>query len=401
VVQESNIQSAIPQAKRESGVVVTNRGALRRKYGGEVERIEAAIQAFVTSRRDAEIDLQTLAVDDETQLRPLAVRPVADPRDLSGNKDAIDAICRVLEPDYLIILGSVDIVPHQVIANPSSRCIETSVATDWTYGWLDAGSMGAANAPLMVGRIPGITGCQSVEPLLAALESATKTCHRRLADYLDPFVLCSASFLDSTRRTVSEVFGAVREINAVPAPRGVSWDDEQIGRPLHLINCHGSPQTPLFSGRATGGPTCPALLPEQLERRLSEGTIAAVTSCYGADLYAPIGGRERARYMPMCNAFLRNGAIGYFGSTGSSHGGHSELKEADRLVRDFLGMVLRGASLGAAARHAFVTLASSPSGLEAARARKNAWQFILLGDPTARLRNEKGGWGPVPLEDLT
>jgi hypothetical protein len=59
------------------------------------------------------------------------------------------------------------------------------------------------------------------------------------------------------------------------------------------------------------------------------------------------------------------------------------------LIRDFLGMVLRGASLGRAARHAVGTLASSTPGLDANRARKNAWQFILLGDPTARLRSDE------------
>lgn len=383
------VETGIRQARRESGVVVTNRGALRRKFGADVERVEAAIQAFVASRGDAEIDLQTRALDDEAQLRALGVAPVGDPRDLSGNKEAIEGICRALQPDYLIIVGSVDVVPHQVIANPSSGCIETSIATDWLYGGCGARSLDAANAPLMIGRIPGITGCRSAEPLLAALENATKARRRRIADYLNPFVLCSTSFLESTRSTVWEVFGATPEIHAVPSPTGCDWHDEQIGRLLHVINCHGSPKTPLFSGRATGGPTWPALFPEQLEGRLSIGTIAAVTSCYGADLYAPIGGGVRARYMPMCNAFLLNGAIGYFGSTGSSHGGRSELKEADRLIRDFLGMVLRGASLGRAARHAVGTLASSTPGLDANRARKNAWQFILLGDPTARLRSDE------------
>jgi hypothetical protein len=156
-----------------------------------------------------------------------------------------------------------------------------------------------------------------------------------------------------------------------------------------MINCHGFPHTPFFCGRAEKGPTCPALLPEQLDRRLTDGTIAAVTCCYGADLYAPVGDGSGTRYMPMCNAFLQNGAIGYFGSTGSSHGGQSDLKEADRLVREFLRMLLRGASLGEAARYSIMTLVSSPSGLDAARVIKNAWQFILLGDPSARLSHDE------------
>lgn len=377
--------------RQESGVVVTNFGSLRRRYGEDMDRIEAAMYEFVDSRRAQGIELQVLALDDQTQLRPFAVTPVADPSDLSGNKRAIDTICQLLDPEYLLIVGSVDIVPHQHIATPFPDSIETHVATDWTYGWRGRDSLDPARIPRMVGRIPGITGCRSAEPLIAALANASKIHNRRISDYFNPFVVCSTSFFESTRQIVGDVFEDLPEICAVPSLSGTGWNDAQIGRLLHLINCHGAPQTPFFSGRGERGPTYPALLAEQLEGRLSEGTIAAVTCCYGAYLYAPMGDGERARYSPMCNAFLRNGAIGYFGSTGPSDGGQWELKEADRLVRDFVRMLFRGASLGEAARYAVVELASSPTGLDAARARKNAWQFVLLGDPTARLQAIEAG----------
>jgi hypothetical protein len=180
----------------------------------------------------------------------------------------------------------------------------------------------------------------------------------------------------------------------VPSPHGVDWSNEQVGRPLHIINCHGFPHTPFFSGRREKGPTYPALLPEQIDGRLCWGTVAAVSCCYGADLYAPLGDGSSTRYMPMCNAFLANGAIGYFGSTGSSHGGRFHPKEADLLVREFVRTWLQGGSLGEASRHSILQLISSSSGLDPARVRKNAWQFILLGDPTAR-PNRSGASRPV------
>jgi len=395
---ESSGAGRLPKPTLESGIIVTNRRALTQNYGRQVEEVDAAIDALVTSRRGAGIQLDLFSLDDHDQLRPYGVPPVVDARDISGNDTTIRGICQALNPEYVLIVGSVDVVPHQILASSFSGSIETHVATDWPYGWLDPGGLDSQRPPRMVGRIPGITGSRNAQPQIAALRHATRTNGRTVADYLNPFVVCCESFRESTEETVYEALGSVDEVCSVPSPQGVDWSDEQVGRSLHIINCHGFPNTPFFSGRREKGPTCPALLPEQIDGRLGWGTVAAVTCCYGADLYAPLGAGSSTRYMPMCNAFLANGAIGYFGSTGSSHGGRFHPKEADLLVKEFVRTWLQGGSLGEASRHSILQLISSSSGLDPARVRKNAWQFILLGDPTAR--PSRDGSGPQARANL-
>jgi hypothetical protein len=44
---------------------------------------------------------------------------VTDPADPKQNKNAIDAIFRKANPEYLMILGAIDVVPHQDIKNPA------------------------------------------------------------------------------------------------------------------------------------------------------------------------------------------------------------------------------------------------------------------------------------------
>jgi hypothetical protein len=95
-------------------IIVTNESALTAKYGvAGFASIQTAINALIAA--DAIRGLTTVLrkVDD-----PHLTSTVSIPGDPAQNKGAIDEICSPTAPDYLIILGSKDIIPHQDIRNP-------------------------------------------------------------------------------------------------------------------------------------------------------------------------------------------------------------------------------------------------------------------------------------------
>src|SRR6185295_8428699 len=111
---------------------------------------------------------------------------------------------------------------------------------------------------------------------------------------------------------------------------------------------------------------------------LSEGTVAAVESCYGAELYDP----ALAGGVPgICNTYLAAGAHGYFGSSTISYGPASGNGQADLICQFFLKHVLSGASTGEAALRArldFIQLLSLAEPIDL----KTLAQFNLIGDPS-------------------
>ncbi len=44
---------------------------------------------------------------------------VTNPADPKQNKDAVDAIYNFYTPQYLVLVGSVDVIPHQRMVNPA------------------------------------------------------------------------------------------------------------------------------------------------------------------------------------------------------------------------------------------------------------------------------------------
>src|SRR5262245_41033615 len=93
-------------------LIVTNVPALRSKYGSSgLGAIRAAVDELIAA--DAVRGLTTRLVDigSASQMRAVRAKAVVDPDVRKPNKEAIDAAYRAAMPDYLVILGSVDVVP--------------------------------------------------------------------------------------------------------------------------------------------------------------------------------------------------------------------------------------------------------------------------------------------------
>ena len=100
-------------------VIVTNLTALKAKYGlAGLQKVQAAVQELITSDQRRGLTTRLYLLNDATSMKQVNAVQVAKAADPKQNKDAIDAICRALMPDYLMILGAIDVVPHQDLENP-------------------------------------------------------------------------------------------------------------------------------------------------------------------------------------------------------------------------------------------------------------------------------------------
>src|SRR6187200_1377409 len=101
-------------------IIVTNRGALVKKYGTSgFAEIGKALVLLQASDKKRGIKSRVVYLDNKAAMKTLggkAVMNAADPRE---NKAAIDAVFKSIKPDYLMILGASDVVPHQDLNNPA------------------------------------------------------------------------------------------------------------------------------------------------------------------------------------------------------------------------------------------------------------------------------------------
>ncbi len=171
-----------------------------------------------------------------------------------------------------------------------------------------------------------------------------------------------------------KIFGAGSKPRLSPT-EGPVWTKAALGPCWHFINCHGAPKDPQFYGQQGEDYPVSHHSPK-LARKIAAGTVVAAECCYGAQIYNP---GTKAGGIGV--AYLREGAIGYLGSTNIAYGPEDDNDCADLMCRYFLESARAGASLGRAlleARQQYITGAVplDPSAL------KTAGQFLLLGDPS-------------------
>ncbi|MDC8447992.1 MAG: hypothetical protein LV473_06520 [Nitrospira sp.] len=372
-------------------VIVTNHSALMKKYGRQgTAKIRQAVRALTAADKKRGLKTRVVYLDDAKVMKKFGGKPVANVADPRANKEAIDAVFTSLQPDYLMILGAPDVVPHQDLDNP---VYNPQDGDDDTQAWGDVPY--ACEAPYsrdparfvgptrVVGRVPDLVSAAEPSYLLMLLKTATSAQCREPDLYAGYLGLSAAEWEGSTRMSINNIFGQATDLLLSP-PTGPDESHGRLGNRAHFINCHGAPASPEFWGqRGNSYPT--ALTTKATEGKIVDGTVAAVECCYGAELYdATTLGIE----LPICQSYLRQGAYGYFGSTTIAYGPAGANGAADLICQYFLLQILEGASLGRAAlaaRQQFVqgTAQMDPIDL------KTLAQFCLLGDPSLHpvLRN--------------
>jgi hypothetical protein len=373
---------------RVDKLVVTNLSVLRRKYGRGWPRVETALRALV--RADGARGLTTLVVgvDDARALDRLGLAPVVSVADCRGHKRVVDGLWREYRPDYVMLLGAVDVIPHQDLRNPAYDPPDD----DDRFAWGDLPY--ACDAPYsrnprdfrapsrVLGRLPDVTGLGDARYLVRLLGLATRFVPRPRREYQAHFGLSTQSWRASTALSLTNLFGSADALQTSP-PGGPRWSRAALRRRAHFINCHGAHVDFRFYGEnaaETVQPTALSALFIGRERRVREGTVVAAECCFGAELYDP---RQARGHVGICNTYLYHGAYGFFGSSTIAYGPPDGNGSADLICQYFLERVLRGASLGRAALEARLQFVRAASVLDPVDLKTLA-QFSLLGDPSVQ-----------------
>lgn len=364
-------------------VIVTNLSALRSKYGKGLSKIEAAVKRLIAADKKRGITTRFIALDDAPAMKKLKAPHVTNSGDFKQNKQAIDALFRSLMPDYLMILGANDIVPHQNLKNPLFNPINGD-PDEFAYGDLPY----ACEAPYsqrpqdftgptrVLGRMPDLNGVADLDYLIRIIEVAAQYKQLKLSDYSSYLGISTEVWRGSTEMSLTNLFGSAKDLQLAP-DKGPKWGASLISRRTHFINCHGAAADFRFYGQR-GADYPQAHDASFFNGKIKEGTIAVAECCYGGELYNP----NLADGQPgICNTYLGNKAYGYFGSTTIAYGPPEGNGSADLICQYFLKSVFKGASTGRAALEARQRFIESSPALDPVDLKTLA-QFNLYGDPS-------------------
>lgn len=363
-------------------LIVTNKSALRGKYGAAgLRSINAALGRLVAADRRRGLESRVVDLAATAAMKRLKATAVADAAHPKQNKDAIDALYRALQPDYLMLVGSIDVIPHQDLTNPlfaDDKEEDPQAWGDLPYACDAAYSRDIARfvgPTRVVGRLPDLTGAREPSHLLALLAHATAHRARPMKAYAPYFAISVKLWQHSTAQSLENVFGNDKDL--LIAPPATSARRASLKRLSHFINCHGGAADPQFYGEYRGKYPV-AMTTRQIDRRIASGAVAAVECCYGAELYDSV---SLALDLPICQSYLAQGAAGYLGSTTIAYGPARGNGAADLITQYFLLAAHQGASLGRAAlsaRQDYVRQTAEMDPIDL----KTLAQFCLYGDPS-------------------
>jgi hypothetical protein len=360
-------------------MVVTNQTALRGKYGATgLKAIERAIGRLARADHRRGI-ATTLTYLDGPGLRTSRVK---DPKDPAEVKAALDSLFIRHHPEYLVILGSHDVVPYQDMRNKLFDGADPNGDPDrFAYGDLPY----ACETPYsqdvtrfrgptrVIGRIPDLTGAREPGYLIRLLTKCAA--QKPLQRPTSAFGLSARVWQTSTRTSLRNLLGAMPSVLTSPKA-GPAHARQQLREKVHFVNCHGDQLDHTFSGEGPRRQYSTAMDSRRLVG-VGAGTVAAFECCYGAELYDPKG----LPAISVAYRYLARGAAGVIASTTISYGPAAENANADLICQFFVEQVLRGASLGRAMLEARLQYIRGLSVLDAFD-EKTLAQFVLLGDPS-------------------
>ncbi|MFJ3338548.1 hypothetical protein [Streptomyces sp. NPDC086766] len=357
--------------------LVTSGNALAAKYGSTGARqVQAALAALADADSRRGLNDKIIDLSDPEEMRAFGVPPVTDPKSC---KVAVDAIFRVAEPAFLMLVGGPDVIPHQPLDNPTPDDGDPTVPSDLPY---------ACDAPYstepaqftgptrVVGRLPDLTGGKApVSYLLDLVKNVIGLRPATAEAFRECFAVSAEVWQKSTEESLAHIAGSQGHLHLVP-PEGPDWTTGQLASRRHFVNCHGASDAPEWYGQRNSQYPV-ALTASGITDRIGSGTAVAAECCYGAQLY------DAVRHpTPICNTYLHSKASTFFGSTTIAYGPAAGNGQADLIAQYLLIDVMSGVSAGLAAlkaRQEFVRHTQpsmSPADL------KTLAQFILLGDPS-------------------
>ncbi len=366
-------------------LILTNVSRLQGKYGAGFASIQTQIDKLITADQARGLETRLIALDDPAQMQTLKAPAVTNVLDPKQNKRAIDGVYKELAPEYMMILGAQDVVPHQDLSNPAFDPEHGEDADETADGDLpyaceapySQDPQDFTGATRVVGRLPDLPNASDPAYLMELLDTSITWKSGRPEDYSSYLGMSAEVWQESTALSLSNIFGAGGSLQLSPS-EGPNWADALVACRSHFINCHGSPSDFQFYGQSPADEFPVAHTATGIDGRISEGTVVAAECCYGAQLFdpAPVGGK-----MGICSAYLKDKAYGFWGSTTIAYGPKKGNAWADLISQYFLKRVLAGSSLGRAALEARQAYAQSGGQMDPFDLKTLA-QFNLLADPS-------------------
>jgi hypothetical protein len=366
-------------------LIVSNRSALEHKYGKTgLGKINAAVKKMIAADKKKNLKSLFVFVDDKKAVSKAKAKAVTDVTDAGQYKEAIDKLYDYYTPDYILLLGAQDVIPHCRFRIVIPDDDDSSVPSDVPYACSapfsrDPGDFIAPSRVL--GRLPDITGGNDPRYLTTLIENSTRWKPLKAAEYKNYFSLSVKWWKKSTLTSLQNIFQDSKRLELAPPEVG-PYSKSQLASRLHFFNCHGGLRTAEFYGQpseySNSFPVC--FNSDMIHKKITYGTVIAAECCYGGWLYNPY--KPNKIDLPISNTYLLNNAIGYAGSTTAAYGPAEGQGGADYITQYFLISVRKGASIGRAfleAQQRFVEkgdVKMDPTDL------KTIIQFLLLGDPS-------------------
>jgi len=196
-------------------VIVTNWTALKQKYGSKVSDIDAAIKTMIAADKARGLDSILIRIDSAADMKKVDGKAVASASNQKQNKNAFDKIDEALSPDYILILGATDVVPHQSLHNPvyekggddddKYAYSDLPYACDAPYSKDTADFIGSTR---VVGRLPNITGDTKPAYLVSLIQNAANWESSAPEKYLNCFGVSTDEWKQSTALSLKNLFGS-------------------------------------------------------------------------------------------------------------------------------------------------------------------------------------------------
>ena len=224
-----------------------------------------------------------------------------------------------LTPDYLVLLGSIDVDPHQPCATRCTTASTTSTSSLPATSPTRATRRSATTPPTssgLTGRRPDPRRARRPRPRGAPRRprhAATWTPLPR-KDFEDHLGITAKEWSARPSLSLRKLFGAA-ELHTSPHD-GPAWSVPLLDRRVHFINCHGAEGDPQFYGQLESAYPV-SVRAKAIAGHVTPGTIVAAECCYGGQLWAATA---TAGHEPIPIAYLRSGAVGFVGSSTIAYG---------------------------------------------------------------------------------
>jgi hypothetical protein len=366
-------------------LIITNRSALLNKYGSAgLKKISTVIKQLIDADKKRSVNSLLIFVDDTSTAKKVKGKPVTDVTNAEQYKNIIDCLYHFYVPDYIMLLGAQDVIPHCRFSIPIPDDDDRSIPSDVPYACEAPFSRNAGDfiAPgRVLGRLPDVTGATNPDYFIGLLQNSINWKPIAAKNYQKYFALSVKWWQNSTKQSLKNIFQDNSKLKLAPPTKG-PYSKTELGALMHFYNCHGGLRTSAFYGQpnedSDSFPVC--MESSLLNGKINYGTVAAAECCYGGLLYNPL--RPTKIDLPIANTYLQNNAIGFLGSTTAAYGPADGQGGADYITQYFLIAVLKGASTGRAfleAQQRFIEkgdVKMDPMDL------KTIIQFLLLGDPS-------------------